>query len=130
MQAYDQIVSALGGAVRAIGDRDIEGKTRELNHALALISHLRRDLDFKAGGEVALVMDRFYAIARTQILEASALLSTEILQQAISQFASQREAWEQVERANSTTSRVSDPAAPGAAGREEHTPMPSARWSA
>ena len=128
MQAYDQIVSALGGAVRAIGDRDIEGKTRELNHALALISHLQGDLDFKAGGEVALVMDRFYAMARTQILEASALLSTEILQPVISQFASQREAWEQVERA--TTSRVSGPAAPGAVGPEAHTPLPSARWSA
>ena len=38
VQAYDQIVSALGGAIRAMGDRNIEEKTRELNHALALIS--------------------------------------------------------------------------------------------
>jgi flagellar biosynthetic protein FliS len=130
MQAYDQIVSAIGGAIRAIGDRDIEKKTKELNHALALISHLKGDLNFKAGGEVARVMDYFYSVARTQILEASALLSTEILQQVITQFASQREAWEQVERVNSTASGASDPAAPGAAGREAHTPLPSARWSA
>jgi flagellar biosynthetic protein FliS len=130
MQAYDQIVSAIGSAIRAIGDRDIEKKTKELNHALALISHLQGDLDFKAGGEVARVMDNFYIVARTQILQASAQLSPEILQQVITQFASQREAWEQVERANSTTSRVLDPSAPGAAGREAHTPLPSARWSA
>jgi flagellar biosynthetic protein FliS len=130
MQAYDQIVSALGGAIRAIRDRDIEKKTKELNHALALISHLQRDLDFKAGGEVARVMDRFYTVARTQILEASVRLSPEILQQTITQFASQREAWEQVERANSTTGAVSDKASPDPTGRETPTPQSSARWSA
>jgi len=130
LQAYDQIVSALGGAIRAIEDRDIEKKTKELNHALALISHLRGDLDFKAAGEVARVMERFYAVARSQILEASARLSPEILQQVIMQFASQRDAWEQVERANSTTSALSDPASPDFAGRQGPAPPPSARWSA
>jgi flagellar biosynthetic protein FliS len=130
IQAYDQIVSALGGAIRAIEDRDIQKKTTELNHALALISHLKGDLDFKAGGKVARVMDHFYALARTQILEGSARLSPEILQQVITQFASQREAWEQVERANSTISSTPDQGPPRSAGREAPTTPPSARWSA
>ena len=130
MQAYDQIISALGGAISAIRDHDIEKKTNELNHALALISHLQGDLNFKAGGEVARVMDRFYTVVRLQILEASVRLSPEILEQIIAQFGSQREAWEQVERANSTTSRMSDPESSNPAGRQAPTPLPSARWSA
>jgi flagellar biosynthetic protein FliS len=130
MQAYDQIVSALGSAIRAIQDRDIEKKTKELNHALALISHLQGDMNFKAGGEVASVMARFYAVARNQILEASARLSTEILQQVITQFASQREAWEHVERANSKNSTTLDPTSPDPSLRQEPTPPPSARWQA
>jgi flagellar biosynthetic protein FliS len=130
MQAYGQIVSALGGAIRAMGDRNIEKKTKELNHALALISHLQRDLDFKAAGRVARVMDCFYTVARTQILEASARLSPEILQQVIAQFASQREAWAQVERANSTAGAMSDRASANPSGRETSNPQPSAHWSA
>jgi len=130
MQAYDQIVSALGGAIRAIGDRNIEEKTKELNHALALISHLQRDVDFKAAGQVARVMDCFYTVARVQILEASARLSPEILQQVIAQFASQREAWAQVERANSTVTAMSDPESANPSGRETSNPQPSAHWSA
>ena len=130
MQAYDQIVSALGGAIRAIGDRNIEEKTKELNHALALISHLQRGLDFEAAGEVARVMDCFYTVARTQILEASARLSPDILQQVIGQFAAQREAWEQVERANSTNTAMPGRLSPDSPGREAPDPQPSARWSA
>jgi flagellar secretion chaperone FliS len=130
IQAYDQIVGALGGAIRAMLDRDIEKKTKELNHALTLISHLQGDLNFEAGGEVARVMERFYTAARAQILEASAKLSPEILQQVITQFASQREAWEKVEKANSTTNTISDQASPDPSVRQAPAPQPSARWSA
>ena len=128
MQAYDQIVSALAGAVRAIEARDIERKTNELNHALTLISHLQAGLDFEAGGEVARAVDRFYAVERGQIMEASARLSTEMLQQVMADFVSQREAWEQVERAKSAPRRVSNSFSsdPSVA----NTAKPSAHWSA
>jgi flagellin-specific chaperone FliS len=75
-------------------------------------------------------MDCFYTVARTQILEASARLSPEILQQVIAQFASQREAWAQVERANSTAGAMSDRASANPSGRETSNPQPSAHWSA
>ena len=102
----------------------------KLNQALALISHLQEDPDFKAGGEVARVMDCFYSVARTQILEAGARLSPEILQRVIAQLASQREAWEKVERANCTATVMSNRVSPDPSGREASNPQPSARWSA
>jgi len=98
IQSYDQILNALYGAIRDIESHRIEQKTKDLNHAMLLVSHLQNALDFKAGPQVARNLERFYNLARKRIIQASAQNSTPILQQVAQDFISMREAWEQVEK--------------------------------
>jgi len=94
IQSYDQILNALYGAIRDIESHRIEQKTKDLNHAMLLVSHLQNALDFKAGPQVARNLERFYNLARKRIIQASAQNSTPILQQVAQDFISMREAWE------------------------------------
>jgi flagellar secretion chaperone FliS len=98
IQSYDQIVNALYRAARAMEAGNIEKKTDELNHALALLSRLQNALDFKTGPKVARALERFYNLARARMIEASAKNSTLILNQIAEDFLSLREAWRQVEQ--------------------------------
>ncbi|MGO9271388.1 MAG: flagellar export chaperone FliS [Terriglobia bacterium] len=98
LQSYDQILNALYAAIRAIEAHRIEQKTKDLNHALLLVGHLQNALDFKAGPQVARNLERFYNLARTRIIQASAHNSCPILRQVAQDFLSIRGAWEQVEK--------------------------------
>jgi flagellar secretion chaperone FliS len=98
IQSYDQILNALYGAIRATEAHRIEKKTKELNQALLLVSHLQNALDFKAGPQVARNLERFYNLARRRIIAASAQNSIPMLQEVAQDFLSMREAWEQVEK--------------------------------
>jgi flagellar secretion chaperone FliS len=115
IQSYDQIVSALYSAIRALEAQRIEQKTKDLNHALLLVGHLQNALDFQAGPEVARNLERFYNLARRRIIQASAQGSVPILQEVAQDFLSMREAWEQVEK--SVASASSKPPSPHPAAR-------------
>jgi flagellar protein FliS len=97
IRCYDEIIASLYATVRAIERHDIEEKTDQLNRATTFISHLRAIIDFEKGGETALYLDRFYALAQREIVRASATLSAEILRTLAADFTEVRNAWEQVE---------------------------------
>ncbi len=143
VQAYDQIIASLNRAIGAIEARNIEQKTDHLNHALTLVAYLQRGLNFEAGGEVAQSVEHFYNVERTQILKASAELSTEILRGVVERFISMREAWHKVDldtRASESRPRATDTRpnpAPSAPRNRSYTPVPDwqgdqcgAGWSA
>jgi len=111
VQSYDQILNSLYAAVRAIEARRIEDKTRNLNHALLLVGHLQNALDFNAGPQIARNLERFYNLARTRIITASARNSASLIQEVAQDFLSMREAWEQVEKDVATAAKVLGPAA-------------------
>jgi len=120
IQSYDQIVNALYGAIRAIEAHRIEPKTKDLNHALLLVSHLQNALDFKAGPQVARNLERFYNLARRRIITASARNSIPMLQEVAQDFLSMREAWEQVEKSVASAQPApSAPQAPGPSARPD-----------
>jgi flagellar protein FliS len=98
VQCYDQIIDDLRRAARAAEAGDIPKRVSELNHALAVLSHLQGALDFTQGGEVARSLDQFYRSNRAKMLEASALASAPMLQEVATHFASVREAWEKVDQ--------------------------------
>ena len=95
---YESALESLHCAMEALDANNIEVKTYELDHVLAVIGHLQGSLDLSRGGEVARNLDNFYQIARARILAASSTKSKAILEQLSSQFLSLREAWEQVDR--------------------------------
>ena len=95
---YEQAIEDLRRALLALEKGDIEDRTRHINHALLVISHLQGTLDMERGGEVARNLARFYTVVRAGLLEAQLKQSAKILEQQTSQLATVHEAWLEVER--------------------------------
>jgi flagellar protein FliS len=94
---YEQAIEDLRRALRAHLARDIEGRTREINHALVVIGHLQSSLDRDLGGGVASQLEVFYNQVRAGLMEAQAMQSVAGLEQQMSHLMLVREAWDEVE---------------------------------
>lgn len=98
VRLYESIVADLGRAILALRDGDIEKRSLQLEHALLLIAHLESSLDLENGGEPAHMLDKFYSLARTRILQAQIKQSGKILEEIAHDFLSIRDAWAQIEQ--------------------------------
>jgi len=98
---YDGAIAAIQRAMVAIDARDIEIKCAHLGRLDGIIAQLEGSLDFERGGQVAQTLKLFYMHARGQSLKANIENSKEILAALARQFATVREAWEQVEHPKS-----------------------------
>lgn len=96
---YEQVIEDVRRALLALESHDIEDRTKCINHALRVISHLQGTLDMERGGEVACNLAGFYSVVRAGLIEAQRKQSARILEQQISQLATVHEAWLEVERA-------------------------------
>ena len=94
---YDNALTSLYRAKRAMAAKDIARRTQHLNHVLSIIAHLQGTLDLERGGEVAKTLLQFYTYARARILEISVSNSTEMLMELTSHFSALRSAWQIVE---------------------------------
>jgi flagellar protein FliS len=95
---YEQAIEDLRRAVAALERGDVEGRTRGINHALTVISHLQSSLDMQQGGEVAANLNGFYGLIRAGLVQAHVKESARILEEQISLLGTIHEAWLEVER--------------------------------
>ena len=95
---HDTAIRSLHRALHALKINDVEQRTAELNHVLAVIGQLQGVLNFEHGGDVAPQLDRFYDHARGKVMEAQIKVSEPIMRQLAEEFLSLRESWQQVER--------------------------------
>ena len=88
------------GFIRAGAQHQAEGRIKErctsLHRALAIVAELRRSLDMKKGGEVAVNLDRIYDFVSDRILEANAGSRDEALEEAIRALEPVLEAWREI----------------------------------
>jgi flagellar protein FliS len=111
---YEQAIEDLRRARAALQAGDVQGRTYEIGHAIAVVGQLQAVLDMDKGGEVARNLDRFYSLVLARVLEAQIKVSPEILEQQIDLLLSLREAWVEVERLALPTPAIpAVPAAPG-----------------
>ena len=103
VKLYETVVGDLGRAVIAVRDNDIERRSGELQHALAVIGQLQGSLDMEQGEEPARVLDRFYDMARARIMQAQLRHSGKILEEVMRDFLALRDAWAEVERQLTTS---------------------------
>ncbi|HLV88664.1 MAG TPA: flagellar export chaperone FliS [Candidatus Sulfotelmatobacter sp.] len=96
---YEQAIEDLRRAQRALERRDIEERTRWMNHAILVIGYLESTLDKVQGGQVAANLEKFYRQLRCGLLEAQFHQSASVLEQQISHLVLVREAWDELERA-------------------------------
>jgi flagellar protein FliS len=95
---YQEVISSIRKAQRALAENKIEPRTLELSHALKVIGHLQATLDFEHGGEPARNLSRFYGVARARILEANIVASEEILGWVAGEFSRLEAEWREVDR--------------------------------
>jgi flagellar biosynthetic protein FliS len=96
---YDTLVRDLKRALDAIDSKNIETRAAEVKHALLVLDQLEAWLDFNNGGEAATSLSRFYAVARSRIVEGHAKVDPALFQEQIRLFLEVRSAWEQAEAA-------------------------------
>jgi len=95
---YDQLLRDLQRALDAIATRDVQRRSRELDHALVVVGQLQGTINLENGGEVARTLDHFYDIVRGNLLFAASKGSAEILEDQRKQILAVREVWLEVER--------------------------------
>lgn len=111
---YDMLGQDLRRAIEAIHSNDVEARSAEIKHALAVLEQLQGTLNMEAGGQAAQNLDRLYSMARAKLLEAQIKVSEGLLSAQMQTFADLREAWRtaEEERRKSTASATqvnSDP---------------------
>ncbi len=97
---YEQIVSDLRRAAKAIDDHNVEDRTNAINHATLIVGHLQNKLDFDAGADVARNLERFYNLMRQRLSDAQLQASTQILNEQIGLILDLRDAWKEVDAGN------------------------------
>jgi flagellar secretion chaperone FliS len=102
---YEQMIEDLRQAVQAIERDEIELRTNKINHAISVIGYLQSSLNKEAGGKVALHLESFYDQLRANLAQAQFSVSQRILKQQITDLLTLREAWSEVERAESAVSQ-------------------------
>jgi flagellar biosynthetic protein FliS len=99
---YEQIVRDLTQAAQAIEQNDIELRTRCINHAILVVGYLQSPLDFGKGGKVAKDLDQFYNALRQSLMQVQFFPSKTGMGQLITDALAVRQAWSEVERAESS----------------------------
>jgi len=122
---YEQAVEDLRRALAAHARGDIEGRTRDLNHALLVIGHLQASLDRERGGVVAANLDRFYNQVRRALTEAQFQQAPAQLEQQISLLMLVHDAWDEIERG----AQMANTAPASARSRADEEASSPAEWN-
>ena len=120
---YEQVIEDLRRALNAQRQKDIEARTREINHAILVLGHLQATLDKDQGGVVAANLDRFYQQVKSGLVEAQFQQSEAALERQISCLMQVYDAWCEVDRNLNPT-----PAQPPEPGQTSSGPR--TEWSA
>jgi flagellin-specific chaperone FliS len=98
-QATGQLAGqAASQSTLQISARQIEDRTRHINHANLILGYLQSSLDHERGGTVAVHLDRFYNQVRAGLVEAQYRQSPDAIERQISLLVEVHEAWCEVER--------------------------------
>jgi flagellar protein FliS len=108
---YEQIIEDLRQALAAHGRKQVEERTRRLNHALLVVGQLQGSLDRRRGGRVAENLDLFYNQLRAGLIKGQVHQSEQAIEQQITNLMLVRQAWSEVERSSPSAAMAEEPAA-------------------
>lgn len=120
---YEQMIQDLTQAAQAIEQNDIRLRTKLINHAILVIGYLQSPLDFERGGKVAKDLERFYNVLRQNLVQVQFFPSKAGIQQLITDLLAVREAWIEVERAESPSVAAAVRAVPSGSADLDSDPV-------
>jgi flagellar protein FliS len=93
---YDGAVKYLQEAREHLRRGDIEGRTRSINRALAIVSELQATLNFEEGGPVARSLESLYAYMKGRLIAANLGQEDKALSEVISLLSTLKSAWQEL----------------------------------
>lgn len=127
---YEQAIQDLRQAVQAIEQNNVQLRTNRINHALDVICLLQGTLNMERGGRVAPNLVRFYESLRAHLCQAQVQASKEMLAQQITDLLTMREAWAEVDRAESAATNPKIVPFSVNAADPNSSQSPSTNWKA
>ena len=109
---YDGAIRFLQQSVQDIQKKDLEGKRKSVDRALAIMQQLRGSLNKEEGAHIAKDLERLYDYIMTRISEGSRKLDTRPLDEAVRLLRTLSQAWERVAEEELRKSASATPAAP------------------
>ena len=103
---YDLLVNDLTQAMNALQKGDIEARSTAIKHAFLVLQQLQGSLDREKGGEAAKNLSQFYGFLRGRIWEAHVKKDHQGLSEPIQLLLEVRQAWAQVDPANSPAAPI------------------------
>ncbi len=98
---YEALIGDCRRAAQAIRQGDFDARHHETEHALVVLQQLQGSLDLDKGGEPARQLDIYYNSIRSQLLRAVMENSSSTLESLSGQLTPIRDAWMEVEKADS-----------------------------
>ena len=118
---YDLLVQDLTQAVNALEKGDIEARSAAIKHAFLVLQQLQGSLNWEKGGEAAKNLSRFYSFLRGRIWEAHVKKDPHALSEPINLLLDVRQAWAQVDPANSQAAATRSADRPATPADDEKT---------
>lgn len=94
---YDEAMTGLAAAIRAIGDNDIEERCNRINVVTEIVATLHLSLDMEEGGEIAEQLGSIYRFLLAQLIRVNIHSDAELAAQIIDVLKPLRDAWMEVD---------------------------------
>lgn len=92
----DGFLTRVNGAKYCIGANDIEGKSKCISNAIAIVGGLNESLNMELGGEISVNLRRLYDYMSVKLYEASSENSIEKLDEVASLMKNIKEGWDMI----------------------------------
>lgn len=106
---YEHLLASLRRAAVQIQAGELEGKTKSLNKASAIVAELLGSLDREQGGEIAANLSSLYSYFMLEIMNVGRSMEVEALQQLIDMIDELHGAWLQAAEEVAPRSRATAP---------------------
>lgn len=106
---------AIGSIQRAVGQMEagnIQSRVQSINKALSILTELQAGLNFEAGGEISIALDRLYNYMRDRLFKANGAQDPAPMREVLKLMTVLRSAWVEVARTQKTSSPQSASASP------------------
>ena len=96
LMLYDEAVCSLQEAQSHVQHKNIAARSRSVNKCISIISELQSCLNLKAGGEIAVSLDRLYDYMKRRIFAANVQQSSQPLAEVEALLENIRSAWREI----------------------------------